>query len=56
MGQMPVGGVIDCDQYTKQKHKGGIPWMCDQHNARATAGDNTGQNRQNTHTQSQDRN
>ena len=31
-------------QNTRQIHKGGPPWMCGQHNVRATAEDNTGQN------------
>ena len=38
------------DQNTRQIHKGGPPWMCDQHNVRASAGDSTGQNIDTGHT------
>ena len=37
------------DQNTKQKHNGGSPWMCGQHNVRATARYNRGQNTKVTH-------
>ena len=38
------------DQNTRQIHKGGPPRMCGQHNVRATAGDNRGQNTARRHT------
>ena len=46
--QMPVGGATDCGPNTG----GGTSWMCGQHNARATAKDNTGQNTDKGHTPS----
>ena len=38
------------DQNTRHIHKGGHPWMCGQHNVRASAGDSTGQNTDRGHT------
>ena len=38
------------DQNTRQIHKGGSPWMCDQHNVKASAGDNSGQHTDKGHT------
>ena len=49
VGQMPVGEQQSLDQNTRQIHKGGPPWMCGQHNVRASAEDNTGQNTKDTH-------
>ena len=46
--QMPLGGQHTVDQTTGQIHKSGPPRMCGQHNIRATAGDNTGQNTKDT--------
>ena len=40
VGQMPVGGAT----VSGPEHKGRPPWMCGQHNVRASAKDNTGQN------------
>ena len=44
MGQLPVGEQQPLDQNTRQIDKGGPPWMCGQHNARASAEDNIRQN------------
>ena len=44
VGQMPVRKQQAVNQNIRQMHKGGPPWMCGQHNVRATARDNTGQN------------
>ena len=52
MGQMPAGVAVatvfgpEQQTYTQR----GPPWMCGQHNVRASAGDNTGQNTDNEHT------
>ena len=45
VGQMPVGEQQTVDQNARQIHKDGSSWMCGQHNVRATAGDNIGQNK-----------
>ena len=50
VGQMPVGEEQSLDQKSIQIHKGGPPWMCGQHNVRASAEDNTGQNTDKGHT------
>ena len=44
------GDQLSLDQNTRQIHKGGPPWMCGQHNGRASAEDNTGQNTDKGHT------
>ena len=44
--------LMPVDQNARQIHKGGPPWICDQHNVRVTAGDNAGQNTDKGHTPS----
>ena len=50
VGQMPVGEQQSLDQNTRQIHKDGPPWMCGQHNVKASAEDNMGQNTDKGHT------
>ena len=50
VGQMPVGEQQSLEQNTGQIQKGGPPWICGQHNVRASAEVNTGQNTDKGHT------